>query len=229
MANPVNEGQKAARDLRRRLDLGQTAPVDVTWIARKLGVVVVRKRLADGLSGVHLAHGSGRSFVAVNSSDIASRQNFTLAHELGHHEFDHGHVIVEKIDFTDAAPIEKRANAFAAELILPAKAVEEWRSTPHLQISANEVARLAATYRMSYLATLYRLKSCGAIEDIAPLQEARDSIDPVVRKLLNLPVENPFELPTEFLRMADEALSRSIISRKRHAELTTPEESEPDF
>lgn len=229
MANPIAEGSRAAQDLRKKLDLGLTAPVDVTRLAERLGVLVIRRPLADGVSGIHLAHASGRSFVAVNSSEIATRQNFTLAHELGHAHFDRNEVIAEKIDVTDTTPIEKRANAFAAELLLPEAAIAEWRATPHLRISANEIARLAATYRMSYLATLYRLKSCGLIEDVERLREAMDEIDPALRQLLRRRVENAFELPQEFLRMADEALSRSIISKKRHEMITQPDESEIDF
>jgi len=228
MTNPVTEGLKAARAVRERLGLGPTAPADVAWIARRLGAVIVRRPLADGLSGIHLAHSSGRSFVAINSTDIASRQNFTLAHELGHVHFDREQVIAEKIELGDVPPIEKRANAFAAELILPTAAIEEWKRTPHLQTSPDEVARLATTFRMSYQATLFRLKSCGIIDDIEPLYGERDTINPTLRKLLNLPGES-FELPDDFIRMADEALSRSIISRRRHRVLTEAEERESDF
>jgi Zn-dependent peptidase ImmA (M78 family) len=229
MANPVTEGIKAAQAIRKRLGIGVASPVDVAWIARKLEVLIVRKPLTDGLSGIHLAHASGRCFVAINSLDRATRQNFTLAHELGHVQFDRDQTIAEKI-FADASlPVERRANAFAAELILPEAAVREWLATPHLHISPDEVARLAIAYHMSYLATLYRLKNCEAIKDITALQQARDTVNPTLRSLLSCPGENAFELPQEFIRMADEALSRAIISRRRHRVLTTPPEAGDSF
>lgn len=226
MANPVSEGIKGARKLRKELDLGPTAPIDPARVARLLGIVIVRKRLADGLSGIHLARASGRSFVAVNATDIDSRQNFTLAHEIAHHIFDGDQVIAEKIDVQDQAPIERRANAFAAELILPEAAVAQWRLACSGTPSPDSLARLALDYHMSYLATIYRLKSCGVIDDATELQNARDQISPTIRNLLNRMRETSFELPDEFLTLADEALGKSLISKRRYRAITNPPEED---
>jgi Zn-dependent peptidase ImmA (M78 family) len=228
MPNHVREGSAGAQKLRKRLKLSASGPLDVGWVARELDLVVVRRPLSP-LSGIHLAHSSGRSFVAVNSDDIATRQNFTLAHEIAHHIFDGSATIAEKIDVADAAPVEMRANAFAAELILPTCAIREWRQTPHLSITPDEIARLAVDYQLSYLATLFRLKSTGVIDDVNGYYEERSQVNRSLRDQLNRPGEERSSLPSDFLRMADAALERSIISRRRHHELTSLEAREDDF
>jgi Zn-dependent peptidase ImmA (M78 family) len=110
------------------------APVPVDKLAAALGTEVRREPAEDDLSGFLMRGVDGRrAVIGVNSSHHPNRQRFTIAHEIGHlllHDGEKIHVDrtgqVYQVNLrseassagTDIAEIE--ANAFAAELLMPA-------------------------------------------------------------------------------------------------------------
>ncbi len=221
MANPVTEGYRGARALRRQLHLDGRQRVDPFELAHQLGIVVVRRPLAERrIAGVYLHRpGDGRSFVLVNSSDVLVRQRFTVAHELGHWRFDRESVVVDD-DFEGGSTAEeRRANAFAAELLLPEAAIGSWKPQRPWGESGDDIAALAVTFGLSYDATLWRLRNCGIALDDDQLRTRRGEIASEYRTQLATRGEEGTILPPEFISLTDAALERHLISHKRYEEL----------
>lgn len=155
----------------------RSAPVDVTHIAKALGVEVQQTPAEDELSGFLYRDRSRKSAViGVNADHPPTRRNFTAAHELGHyllHDFDDVHV---DRDFkvwlrSDASSKgtdveEKEANLFAAELLMPARFLKrdvEKIGTVDL-IDEHVLQDLAGKYGVSTQAMTFRLAYLGYIQ-----------------------------------------------------------------
>jgi len=69
--------------------------------------------------------------IVVNSADSQARQNFTIAHELGHflmkhHEQDGYEVLLRNPSAMKNTPMEQEANCFAANLLVPMMFLREY-------------------------------------------------------------------------------------------------------
>jgi Zn-dependent peptidase ImmA (M78 family) len=119
-------GITKARRVREELGLGLDGPVpDLLVLAeRDLGVpVIIPERLPHDLAGAYLPR-DGEPVIFLSGADPPARMRFTLAHELGHHAFfDHRQADTHAGLVSPGHWIEVRANAFAAELLMPAPAV----------------------------------------------------------------------------------------------------------
>lgn len=133
-------------------------PVGVEALARDCGALVVHEHMPDGLSGLVFEMGDG-AVIAINSRHHPNRQRFSTAHELGHHLLDHHerfHIDVQDSDVPGYDwQVERAANEFAAELLMPADMVREWMG------AYNDTARLADFFQVSELAMGYRLVNLG--------------------------------------------------------------------
>jgi Zn-dependent peptidase ImmA (M78 family) len=123
----------AAASLLRSFEMHQI-PINVDEIARRAGVNVVRQQFADGeVSGMLFREEGKQSVIGVNASQAATRQRFTLAHELGHWQLHPGRVVIldrpVRINRRDSVSSmatdreEIEANDFAANLLMPEEAV----------------------------------------------------------------------------------------------------------
>ncbi|MEW9530852.1 helix-turn-helix domain-containing protein [Microbispora sp. NPDC049125] len=92
------------------------------------GVDVGICRLPDGFDGLAWAD-ENSSLIVVGTSEVPARQRFTIAHELGHLLAGDDQKVCVDVDIHDSdhkrKPSEIRANAFAAELLLPARMLRE--------------------------------------------------------------------------------------------------------
>lgn len=152
-------------------------PVDPIAIAANLTIVKTsndaEERLPIEMVGEPLGSLSGyakfiddgeaRKFLcAYNTDEALVRQRFTQAHELGHVLLDHVSENRTMLrDTTFNAPAGKweeiDANAFAAELIIPAEHLT------HLAGRITNIDRLANYFGVSPTAIHYRLKNLGLI------------------------------------------------------------------
>jgi Zn-dependent peptidase ImmA (M78 family) len=163
-------GQRAAQALRFEEDFG-FAPVNIWDVIRRRGVKVARHEFGQGNGdGLYIwSERDQRGLVVVNASERASRQRFTAAHELGHHElhrFEGKDVeIADKNIFdTKSDPAEIAANAFAAYLLAPSEALQrELNDKKAKDVSAEDVVRLMRQFGLSYEATVYRLNNAGVV------------------------------------------------------------------
>ena len=102
--------------------------------------------------------------IYVNNSTAKTRQSFTILHELGHLLFGTGGVTKRDDHYIDSLKGEQKeievfCNRFAAESLLPTRLVKaEMRS-----VADDDIARLAATYKVSRQVVLTRLVALGAI------------------------------------------------------------------
>lgn len=167
MARPETE---AAR-LRAEHTNGEV-PVPVERIASKLGVPVVVEMLDRNVSGLLFRQGEDKA-IGVNAAHPPVRQRFTIAHELGHLRLHPGkdlfldHVRVNLRDDVSSLGTdreEREANAFAAELIMPASEVvgEVRRVTDRGGTTdAQFIADLAIHFDVSEQAMEFRLLHLG--------------------------------------------------------------------
>jgi transcriptional regulator with XRE-family HTH domain len=139
-------------------------PVDVENLASECGIKVLQWDFenVDGLI-LRLANGP---VIGVNREQAATRQRFTIAHELGHYMLEHADYF--HVDFGgDLSPSatgehpeynwrdERAANDFAANLLMPASFVREaHRDHP-------DVRTLAALFKVSPAAMGFRLRNLG--------------------------------------------------------------------
>ena len=123
----------------------------VESIAEDLLGLTIREQDLDGLSGVLYP---AERLIEVNRSDIPVRKRFTIAHELGHWVCQclegRGREAMCRVE--DLSPdvdrtLEREANIFGAELLMPEDAVRQ-----HQELSDAEslfgVSRLAFQWRL---------------------------------------------------------------------------------
>jgi len=166
---PWVAGRHAAYALRLEEELGY-APINRCWSARRRGCRIALHDFGTGNGdGIYLwTQRTGSALIVVNASNLPSRQRFTVAHELGHHEmhrFDGGDLEIPDRDiFESRDPIEAEANAFAAYLLLPDEALRrDLADVNQKDLQPLNVVHLMARYGTSYAATLNRLENANLI------------------------------------------------------------------
>lgn len=159
--------QRAKQEARNILkQFGASVPVDIVGIAQAHGIEVRLEELEDAVSGMLVVRGD-RSVIGVNANHHANRRRFSVAHELGHYVLHRG----EEQVFIDAAVFfrsegatattwiqEKEANIFAAELLLPERAIRAaWQADPIDVFDDVAIKRWADRFGVSPQALLIRL------------------------------------------------------------------------
>lgn len=156
-------------------------PVDLMRVSESLGAKIKYTPLEDKVSGALLVKGNEKH-IMVNSSHSATRQRFTLAHELGHLQLhdpenrlfiDEQIRVYQRVDTAHSgiydqpgsmtSPVEEQeANMFAAALLMPRALLEraalERDLTDELEVSA-----LAATFGVSEQAMSIRLQQLKVV------------------------------------------------------------------
>lgn len=135
-------------------------PVNPIAIANSLGVKVYKMK-PDDIAGEFLFVKGVPSIIYRLSGNMA-RDRFTIAHELGHFCLAHGprHRDIEgNLYQTSHDPIERAANKFAAQLLMPEKVVEFAVKISEL----STVREMADYFQVSYQAMRIRLQQLGYI------------------------------------------------------------------
>ncbi len=163
---PYIEGENAALALRHRLDLGD-APINIWKLIRQLDIALWRHDFGAEFGDGMYIRKTGRALIIVNAGRRASKQRFTAAHELGHHELhrhDHENFVIGDMDVLKAgnAPAEKAANAFAASLLAPSGAIRDALGDKRgRKILPEDVVLIMGLLGLSYEATCWRLLNSG--------------------------------------------------------------------
>lgn len=166
--------EQRARQLLDRLGL-KRPPISVEDVAQKLGARLSYQPLQGNVSGMLYRREGEPPIIGVNSAHAYTRQRFTIAHELGHLQLHPGRpVIVDKMvrlnlrDKTSGLATDKEeieANAFAAELLMPARLVqaEVARRMSRRALDSDEwlVEELAGLFQVSKQAIEYRMNNLG--------------------------------------------------------------------
>ncbi len=178
---PWEQGYALAESLLEKLHLpgGSDDFLDVEHLCRRLSVEIQRITLQDDSTrAVAIAGRRFRPGVLLNATHRTARWNsgrrFTLAHELCHLLHDRGYGIGLATVSGPWAPkdVERRANAFAAMLLMPPALVNRLvRKSVEPVESAAGVYGLARQMRTSFTATLEHLTNLGVLRE-----SARDDI-----------------------------------------------------
>ena len=229
---PYLQGERAARALRHELGLG-FAPVDIWEVVRRREVFVALHDFGEtGGDGLYVWRGgevAGVPLIVVNSVKRPSRQRFTAAHELGHHEmhrFEAADVLIadEKVG-TDGDERETAANAFAAYLLAPTEDLRDSVKALGGPPTPAGLVSLMRRYGLSYEALAYRLRNAGLIGQKA-LDALRAAREGQVARLMKRQgfdeysiFPPPTEIPEVLSREAMRLFKDRVISEARLAEL----------
>jgi len=143
-------------------------PVPVEKIAKQLGAILQYAPLDDELSGMAYVK-DGHPIIGVNAMHHPNRQRFTIAHEIAHlvlhRDYITAQVHVDKAftlkrdpvaaSGTDALEIE--ANAFAAQLLMPADWVKQAFATELELDDETALSVVARKFRVSTSAIQNRI------------------------------------------------------------------------
>lgn len=162
------------------------APVPVDKIAEKLGAIILYEPSDDDLSGFLLReNGSDKIILGVNGSHSPNRQRFTISHEIGHlllHSEESFHIDRSSEGFerrpvrdkfernkdssTGSNRIEREANLFAAELLMPTAFIEkDLAKLGRIDVLHDtRLVEMADAYGVSLQALTYRLNNLGYIQ-----------------------------------------------------------------
>lgn len=151
-------------------ELGINAPedIDVEAIAEYCQATVIPQKLHG--SAARILGIGDRAFITVDSESPRARQRFSAAHELGHWMLDRGKlakfICSEKNfinDWSGDNP-ERRANRFAARLLLPQIIFEPLAKNK--PVTFQTVRELCTQFQTSLTATAIRLVELGSFPAI---------------------------------------------------------------
>jgi Zn-dependent peptidase ImmA (M78 family)/transcriptional regulator with XRE-family HTH domain len=155
---PWRDGEDLAKIAREGLGLGRAPIADVAEVAEQhFGLDVLAWPTGKGVSGL-CAHGQGVAMALISTSFTRGHQRFTAAHELAHHLLrDPREIVIDSDLYDNSSPAEKRANAFAAALLMPADGVRD--VVADRSIDDAVIVALMRHFGVSFSALLYRLTS----------------------------------------------------------------------
>ncbi len=119
-------GFLTAYKLRQDLGINPNECINLNYVAEKLMIRVVRKDLGIGVDGACKSSGVKRLIVLTPTPSSQQKERFTFAHEIGHLLIHHGsYICIEDFfkTFKTENDEEREANDFAAELLLPKRAL----------------------------------------------------------------------------------------------------------
>ena len=152
------------------------APISPPQIAKACGARVSVDSLEGDLSGF-LYRDKEQSVIGVNTHHSQTRQNFTIAHELGHlllHDQEQFHVdhqfrvrLRNDLSSQGVDEAEREANFFAAALLMPKGFLEkDLEGTDYVDLFDDAfLLSLARKYCVSTQALINRLKNLNYIHE----------------------------------------------------------------
>jgi Zn-dependent peptidase ImmA (M78 family)/transcriptional regulator with XRE-family HTH domain len=189
----IQQGQRVASDDRQRLGLGIGPIGDLAEVCESQGVRTGAVSLPDNISGLTVWDNKIGIFVVINRDHSVLRRRFSFAHEYAHVLIDRDRSGAISRAENRSELLEVRANAFAAEFMMPAEGVSQFvralgkggasraqmavfdetdvvqveqRSPPGSQsIQLYDVTLLAHHFGVSRISALYRLKNLRVIDE----------------------------------------------------------------
>lgn len=153
-----------AEALLEELGISSPSEIDIDAVAQYCGATILYEPLS-GCEARILGH-KERAYITVNASAPRARQRFSAGHELGHWLRDRGRVAFACTDSQfmsgwDSVNPERRANRFAADLLLPTFL---FRPAARLKpVTFDTVRALADAFTTSLTATAIRLVEEGGL------------------------------------------------------------------
>ncbi|WP_270374465.1 XRE family transcriptional regulator [Marinicauda sp. Alg238-R41] len=150
-ANSVDSAAEAARRIRAGWQTGDGPLINLVRYVEACGVVVVFSDFgAAAIDGLTLRPAGLKPIILLNRNRPADRIRFSLAHEFGH-------VVLHPYPYEE---MEKEANEFAAELLMPKSGVAADLKRP---LSLAYLGKLKLKWHTAMSALIFRAKSLGFI------------------------------------------------------------------
>jgi Zn-dependent peptidase ImmA (M78 family)/transcriptional regulator with XRE-family HTH domain len=234
-----DQGKEAARQERKRLQLGNRPIDDIFALLRSQGIHLFRHSLEDrNLSGVTIQHPKAGVCVLINYDDDLYRQFFSAAHEYCHVLADRDLLADEgcvvSYQWSRDELVELRANAFAAEFLLPGDALKRYARPNNLDDVSVVIRKVALDYRVNAFTVAIRLKELNWISDrtlesfkrVRPIViSRREKSDPdLPSDLTSNQIERRIAAIKEgissyYLELLRRALTENVITFGRFAEM----------
>lgn len=182
-------------------------PIDPFDILKQMNVVYQFRDFKD-LEGIYIVpeDEDDIAIVGINNNRPITRQRFTAAHELCHHIKDKNESSICPIDGREKNPIEKYADKFASELLMPTeelkKQVERFENNGY--VSFENIIYIADYFGVSFEACVFNIAY--------KLNKVEGDIEPSkLKKRINKfkPDKKRIELG---LKKYDSSLLRNIIN-----------------
>lgn len=179
------ELERTALELRSRFGIESYGIPDIFLLIEKMDIILIRYPIGrDAICGFSTIF-EGKNVIVSNSSEILSREIFTIAHELGHciydFEGDEQKVIIDnKTNQESDDFIENRADYFAAVLLMPEEELRKFLKfelqKDFSEIKARDIIRIQVEFNVSFSTAVKRLFELRFIDSIHrnALYEERD-------------------------------------------------------
>ncbi len=165
--------ERTAHDLRNQYNIESYGIKDIFSLVDKMGIYLIRIPLGkDTICGFSTVH-EGKKVIVSNSSEILSREIFTIAHEIGHCLFDLNVdkqliIIDENTNDNLQDFVEKRADHFAVALLMPEEKIREFikyeLKKDFNEIKERDIIRIQLEFNASYASIVMRLFELGFIK-----------------------------------------------------------------
>ena len=163
----VNSPREVVVGLLNELNMTSIEELDIVRVAEHLKIDIRYERL-DGCAANIIGVGE-HAIVTVNQTSTHGRKRYSIAHEIGHWIYDKGRgmYLCETKDLNapwsaraKTSPAERRANRFAAELLMP----REWfrDAVKDQEASFDTVEQIAEDFETSRTSTAIRLVELGS-------------------------------------------------------------------
>lgn len=154
-AAAVNSASEAAQKVRASWQLGCEPIENLTSYVEATGVIVVLGDFGGAdIDGLTLRPVGLSPIIILNKDRPADRIRFSLAHE-------YGHVVLHPYPCEE---MEREANEFAAELLMPAEGIVNDLRRP---LSLPYIGQLKLKWRVAMSALIYRAKTLQLLPDTA--------------------------------------------------------------
>ena len=153
-----------AKDICRRTHVHKL-PINVYQIVANLGIVLTFETFPKSLHSLRgFSYKEGNFHVIViNKVHSVELQRFTAAHELHHLLYDSNTSPFSCGSFNESKVLERNAENFAAELLMPKNSIERLISYPK-NVQYLTINLLAKHFNVSYQAAAIRLQKFGLID-----------------------------------------------------------------
>ncbi|WP_349623248.1 helix-turn-helix domain-containing protein [Lactiplantibacillus plantarum] len=206
--------RQAAIKLRNHWGLGEAPISNMMRLLEAHGMVVAvvdsKSKKIDAHSGFYTVDGRSYYIVLVDkASNSFYRQQFTQAHELGHRVIHANVLNPQELDADEYRQMEKEADQFAAEFLLPAQAFEKTLGTDKLDLK--HFLYLKNYWHVAIAAMVYRARDLGLVsaDDYLKLQKKISYRQ--WRKVEPLDVETPPSTPVLLKQSLDLLMKQNIV------------------
>lgn len=182
------EAEEVALKEREYFELRMDPVVDIRSTLLREDVDLLEAALEYRISGFFFTLQNGRPFLVVNSTLQPYSKNFSIAHEYAHLLLDckeSFNIICKDLEKPQGENVEKRANAFAAEFLLPSEVVEKSEPTRY------NVVMLMNDFKVSREVILNRWQRLGIITASLKAELSGSKFQPS-KVMMELGMENEF-------------------------------------